>query len=436
MSAELSELELASLWFLSARAMSAADGSLGTARQGAAGLYAQAILGISEEACQEAKTDENIATLTLLDCLGRLNAVPSEVGEKIMTGVMMIAYANRSMHALEVRWASMLASALELDADDFPALLCQCARDGGHARHPRTSGTRDPGQRRNERRRLVTREQTNFGFLDRCDDRVAHLARQAEHYVHTDPDSCLFKLRLMIETMAKRLITLSAPDLVDSDLSAMLGALERIGTLPRRQADGMHAIRRDGNAAVHGNTTPGPTAMRRLKDAHTLSGWYARNIKRGGKIDAGTFVPPQAPFKPKGKESKLHDEIDELEDRIEEQRRRTREALMLFREDEDPEGVRKRYRIELKALDMVAAAAGEPLIDADFVALVMAMDLEALFEHPSYGTETREARRNAEAELAKVKQDLERTEHEYLADRAELVQEMRLLKRRQLRGEV
>ena len=119
MSAEITDLELASLWFLSARAMSAADGTLGTSRQGAAGLYAQAILGISEETCREAKADENIATLTLLDCLGRLAHVSAEVGEKIMTGVMMIAYANRTMHALEVRWASMLASALEMNADDF-----------------------------------------------------------------------------------------------------------------------------------------------------------------------------------------------------------------------------------------------------------------------------------------------------------------------------
>ena len=119
MSVDLSELELASLWFLSARAMSAADGSLNTSRQGAAGLYAQAILGISEEICREAKTDENIATLTLLDCLGMLSRVSTDVGEKIMTGVMMIAYSNRSMHALEVRWASMIASALKLDADDF-----------------------------------------------------------------------------------------------------------------------------------------------------------------------------------------------------------------------------------------------------------------------------------------------------------------------------
>ena len=282
----------------------------------------------------------------------------------------------------------------------------------------------------------MTGKGTNFGFLDRCDDRVAHLARQAERYVYTDPDSCLFKLRLMIETMAKRLVSMSAPNMVDSDLSSMLGVLERLGTLPRRQADGMHAIRRDGNAAVHGNSTPSPTAMRRLKDAHGLSGWYARNIERGSKVDAGQFIPPPAPFKPTDKEDRLNKDIENLEDHIDDQRRRTREALMLFREDEDPEGVRKRYRIELKALEMVAAAAGEPLVDAEFVALVMAMDLEALFEHPSFGANSREARRNAEAQLAVVKTELEQNENDYLSERANLVHEMQLYKRRQLRGEL
>ena len=118
-SVETSELELATLWFLAARAMSAADGTFSTASQGAAGLYAQAILGVSEAACEEAKEDHNVSSLTLLDCLGRLAHVSSDVGEKIMTGVMMIAYANRNMHPLEVRWASMLASALKLEADDF-----------------------------------------------------------------------------------------------------------------------------------------------------------------------------------------------------------------------------------------------------------------------------------------------------------------------------
>lgn len=119
MSDELSEIEVASLWFLAARAMSAGDGTMSTSRQAAAGLYAQAILGISEDACREAKSDDNISSLTLIDCLAMLRNVARETGEKIMTGVMMIAYADRSMHPLEVRWASMLASAIELEGDDF-----------------------------------------------------------------------------------------------------------------------------------------------------------------------------------------------------------------------------------------------------------------------------------------------------------------------------
>ncbi|MEC7351952.1 MAG: DUF4145 domain-containing protein [Planctomycetota bacterium] len=277
---------------------------------------------------------------------------------------------------------------------------------------------------------------SNFGFLDRCDPRVAHLARQAEHYVHSDPDSCLFKLRLMIELMAKRLASMALPNLVAADLSSMLGALERDGALPRPQADGMHAIRRDGNAAVHGNPTPSPTAMRRLRDAHRLSGWYVRNVVRGAKVQPRDFVPPSAPAVTSSEESEVHDRIEELEDRIELQRRRTRESLLLFRDDEHPEGVQKRYRIELKALEMVAVAAGEPLIDADFVALVMAMDLEAIYEHPSFGLDTRDARRRAEKQLADVKDVLDSCEHDYLKERAELVKEMQLLKRRQLRGEV
>ncbi|MDP6541173.1 MAG: DUF4145 domain-containing protein, partial [Phycisphaerales bacterium] len=113
----------------------------------------------------------------------------------------------------------------------------------------------------------------NFHFLERFDKRVARLAEQAEKYVHSDPDSCMFKLRLMVETMAKTLSKLQMGGDISKDLGAMLGALERTGTLPRRQADTMHAIRRDGNAAVHGNPTPVPTAMRRLRDAHRISGW-------------------------------------------------------------------------------------------------------------------------------------------------------------------
>ncbi|HIB01689.1 MAG TPA: DUF4145 domain-containing protein, partial [Phycisphaerales bacterium] len=141
----------------------------------------------------------------------------------------------------------------------------------------------------------MSNNETNFKFLERFDKRVAQLAKQAEKYVHTDPDSCMFKLRLMVETMAKKLTNLQMRGDISQDLGAMLGALERGGIVPRRQADSMHAIRRDGNAAVHGSPTPVPTAMRRLKEAHKISGWFCKMIKRGSKIQLREFAPPEPP---------------------------------------------------------------------------------------------------------------------------------------------
>ena len=65
-----------------------------------------------------------------------------------------------------------------------------------------------------------------------------------------------------------------------------------------------------------------------------------------------------------------------LEESIEQRRNETRESLVMFGPDEDVVEVTRRIKEELQALDKVAAAAGEPVIDAEFVALVMAMDLD------------------------------------------------------------
>jgi type I restriction enzyme R subunit len=262
---------------------------------------------------------------------------------------------------------------------------------------------------------------TNFQFLERFDLRVAALAKQAEEYVHTDPDSCMFKLRLMVETMAKKLTTLQMRGDISQDLGAMLGALERGGIVPRRQADSMHAIRRDGNAAVHGSPTPVPTAMRRLKEAYRISGWFCKMLKRGSKISLSEFHPPEPPDPIDKDTETLHTRIDELEESIEQRRIATRESLLMFGPQEDVSEVSRRIVEELKALDDVAAAAGEPVIDADFVALVMAMDLEQIEEDPRHGGDSRQARREAEQQLEGIKQHLAEREKVFLVERTHLL---------------
>ena len=110
---------LATLWFLAARAMAIAGEDMPVVQEAATGLYAQAILGLSEEECKKAKDAECIINKTLIDCLSGVRQLPSEIAEKILTGVMMISYSDRKMKPLEVRWASMLASAIEIHPDEF-----------------------------------------------------------------------------------------------------------------------------------------------------------------------------------------------------------------------------------------------------------------------------------------------------------------------------
>ena len=111
--------DLATLWFLSARTMAIAGEDIPSVQEAATGLYAQAIIGLSEEECRIAKDAQHIANKTLIDCLSGVRRLPRDLAEKILTGVMMISYSDRSMKPLEVRWASMLASAIEVSPDDF-----------------------------------------------------------------------------------------------------------------------------------------------------------------------------------------------------------------------------------------------------------------------------------------------------------------------------
>ena len=110
---------LAVAWNLGARAMIAAGDDMRNARQAASGLYAQGILGLTEEECREAKRSDVIDDLTLVDCLAALSRLDGDSGEKVMSGLMMLAYSDGLMTPLEVRWASMVATALKIKPEEF-----------------------------------------------------------------------------------------------------------------------------------------------------------------------------------------------------------------------------------------------------------------------------------------------------------------------------
>ncbi|MFK7961971.1 MAG: hypothetical protein AB8G96_15765 [Phycisphaerales bacterium] len=122
-----SEVELAVTWFQAARAMHLAGGRRIEAADASAGLYAQAVLGLPEAACLAAKDPSIIAGRTLVDCLAACERMPDSAGAPFLTGLMMITFGERRLHHLEVRWASMVASAVGVDADAFLE-CCSAAR--------------------------------------------------------------------------------------------------------------------------------------------------------------------------------------------------------------------------------------------------------------------------------------------------------------------
>ena len=262
----------------------------------------------------------------------------------------------------------------------------------------------------------------NFEFLEALDRRLSKLGKQAENYVHSDPEACLFKLRLMVEMMASTLARVTLGNALPPELGVTLGELERRGVLPRHEADNMHAIRRDGNSAVHGGIAPASTAMRRLKDAHSLSFWYCQSMTHSQGQDRPEFQVPKRPIAEFGVDSQVA-AAETLEDQIEQRRRRTREALLLFANAEDRATITKRYRDELDGLDAVAATAGELSIDAETMALIMALELEQLLEHPAFGQVSRNARREAELQLNAVKRRLDEQELTFREARERLTNE-------------
>ena len=263
----------------------------------------------------------------------------------------------------------------------------------------------------------------NFEFLEARDKWLALLGRHAEGYVYSDPDSCLFKLRLMVETVAKQLASDHAPDALEEDLGTMLARLERVGAVRRNRADTMHAIRRDGNAAVHGRRMPIPTAMRRLRDAHGILKWYAQELGGGRRVRTGPFEPPPKPTAMTSGAKRALDEAEKLEDLIEQRRAKTRLALTLFADEDEAKSEGERFRSEIEALSEVSAAAGEPEVDAESVMLIMAMELEVLLTHPKLGLSGKAAKAEACRQMERAKAELDAEERRFAAERDLLVEE-------------
>ena len=136
----------------------------------------------------------------------------------------------------------------------------------------------------------------NFTMLNSKWPELANLGALAEQYVHTDPESCLVKLRNYLELIVRWLYRTerlqhgyraSIHDLITDDTFQSI--------IPRQVTMKMDAIRIHGNRAAHGDKIKLEDAQWLVKEAHIMGAWMYLKYAGGHADDFPKFQLPEAP---------------------------------------------------------------------------------------------------------------------------------------------
>jgi hypothetical protein len=133
----------------------------------------------------------------------------------------------------------------------------------------------------------------NFEFLRAKWPELAGLGGFAESYAHGDPIGAIAKLRAFCEQTAKFIHhQLRLPRLIRPNLIDLLDDSTFQSAVPRVVVSKLHALRIEGNQAVHGNRGDTTTALRLLKEAYDLGRWLYVNFAGGRVEDCPPYTPP------------------------------------------------------------------------------------------------------------------------------------------------
>lgn len=151
----------------------------------------------------------------------------------------------------------------------------------------------------------------NFGFLGTREPFLHDLARQAELYCLQDPPTALMKLRAFTEALCELVGGRFGCGFTEgTDLIDMIRDLGRRGVLEYRQKEMLHALRRGGNDAAHGNNGTPELAVQNLKYARALAIWY-HQVFLGGE-PAGGYGPFRVPPDPKAATEALKKDLEDI----------------------------------------------------------------------------------------------------------------------------
>ncbi|MFH1301278.1 MAG: DUF4145 domain-containing protein, partial [Planctomycetota bacterium] len=135
----------------------------------------------------------------------------------------------------------------------------------------------------------------NFEFLRPKWPELAGLGGFAESYAHSDSIGSIAKLRVFCEQIVfwlhhdLRLPQPPRPNLID-----LLDNQSFRDVVPEVVLSKLHALRIEGNKALHGNRGDTTSALRLLQDAYNVGRWLHLTYAKGNIEDCPKFTEPPA----------------------------------------------------------------------------------------------------------------------------------------------
>ena len=149
-------------------------------------------------------------------------------------------------------------------------------------------------------------ESSNFNFLDVKQGALAELAKQAEQYVYSDPQSAVVKLRCFTELLVGYIYTeLNLSTFGLSNQFEKLKSDAFIDAVEDCVVQKLHAIRIKGNKAAHADGVSVDDALWLVKEAYFVGAWVHISLDDGSVEDLPKYQNP-TPITPE-QETLLHD---------------------------------------------------------------------------------------------------------------------------------
>lgn len=135
---------------------------------------------------------------------------------------------------------------------------------------------------------------SNFEFLNRYWPVLAQLGANAENYLYSDPNVCIYKLGMFSERLVQEMLVFEHIDepQTDSTHANRIRLLKRTGLLPHDIDNTLYVLRKTRNCAVHTGTDSIDEAKTLLSMTYRLAVWFMETYGDWGYI-AGDFVMPE-----------------------------------------------------------------------------------------------------------------------------------------------